>query len=53
MESAEQTQQLIDRILAAIADAGDPAARDIQRGELHPADLGENIDPQEEDPRVA
>ncbi len=53
MESAEQTQQLIDRILAAIADAGDQVGLDRLLGELRPADLAEIIDRLEEDARVA
>ncbi|MGH7572097.1 MAG: magnesium transporter [Gemmatimonadota bacterium] len=53
MEPAEQTQQLADRILAAIADGGDEADLDRLLGELRPADLAEIIDRLEEGARVA
>lgn len=53
VEPAEQTQQLADRILAAIADGGDEADLDRLLGELRPADLAEIIDRLEEGARVA
>jgi magnesium transporter len=52
VESAEQTQQLVDRIVAAIADGGDDAGIDRLVAELRPADLAEIIDRLEEGARV-
>lgn len=52
-ESAEQTKELVDRILGALADGGDPSALDPLLGELRPADLAEIIDRLDSDERIA
>lgn len=52
-ESAEQTQQLVDRILAAIADWGDDPDLSRLVRELRAADLAEIIDRLDEDARAA
>jgi magnesium transporter len=51
-ESAEQTKELVDRILNALADGSDPSAVDPLLLELRPADLAEIIDRLDGEARV-
>ncbi|MGH7543424.1 MAG: magnesium transporter MgtE N-terminal domain-containing protein, partial [Gemmatimonadota bacterium] len=52
-ESAEQTKELVDRILKILADGGDASALDPLLLELRPADLAEIIDRLDGDARVS
>ena len=53
VESAEQTKELVDRILNVLADGGDASALEPLLLELRPADLAEIIDRLDVDARVA